>query len=106
MSVVDRVLAAINARDLDAMVACYAPDATIEDGYDTVGVSGHEQMRRIYGPMLEQHPEIHIEPLGPAIEQGEFVVQHERVTGRGHPTEHVAVYLVRDDLIVRERLLR
>ena len=106
MNVVDRVLAAINARDLEAMVACYAEDATIEDGYDTVGVRGHAQMRRVYGPMLEQHPEIHIEPLAPPIHEGEFVVQHERVTGRGEPTQHVAVYLVRDDLIVRERLLR
>ncbi|HEX5450514.1 MAG TPA: nuclear transport factor 2 family protein [Gaiellaceae bacterium] len=106
MNVTERVLAAINAHDLDSFVACYAEDATIEDGYDTVGVSGHEQLRTIYGPMFEQFPEINVEPLGQAIRQGEFVVQHERVTGRGEPTQHVAVYLVRDDRIVRERLLR
>ena len=32
MSVVAaRVLGALNARDIDAFVACYGPDATIED---------------------------------------------------------------------------
>ena len=35
----------------------------------------------------------------------EFVIQHEEVTGRGEPTRHVAVYLVRDDRIARERLI-
>jgi hypothetical protein len=36
---------------------------------------------------------------------GEFVVQEERVTGRGEPQRHVAVYLVQNDVIARERLL-
>jgi hypothetical protein len=106
MSVAQRVLEAINAHDLDAFVACYTEDATIEDGYDTVGVRGHEQLRATYGPIFVDYPDLHVEPLAPAIATGEFVVQHERVTGRGDPTEHVAVYLVRDDRIVRERLLR
>ena len=32
--VADHVVAALNAHDLNAFVACYAEEATIEDGYD------------------------------------------------------------------------
>jgi hypothetical protein len=63
--------------DLDAFLACYAEDATTA---------------------------LHVEALS-RIEVGEFVVRHERVTGRGDPVEHVAVYLVPDDRIVHERLI-
>jgi hypothetical protein len=35
---------------------------------------------------------------------GEFVVQEEEVTGRGDHHRHVAVYLIEDGLIKRERL--
>jgi len=105
MSVVDRVLAALNGHDLESFVACYAVDATIENGYDNVGARGHDELRSRYGTMFERYPELRVEPLAPRIEVGEFVIQHERVTGRGDHTEHVAVYLVRDDRIVRERLL-
>ena len=101
---VDRVVAALNARDVDAFVACYAPDATIEDGHDRVGTRGHDELRSLYGPMFERYPELRVEP-GWRTTVGEFVVQEERVTGRGGHERHVAVYLVRDGVIVRERLL-
>ena len=55
--------------------------------------------------MFARYAAIRVEPLAPRIEVGEFVVQHERVSGRAGHEEHIAVYLVRDDLIVRERLL-
>jgi hypothetical protein len=102
--VVDRVVAALNARDVDAAVACYAEDATIEDGYDAVGMRGREELRGRFGGMLERFPEIRIEP-GWRTTVGEFVVQEETVTRRGDHERHVAVYLVRDRLIVRERLV-
>jgi hypothetical protein len=105
MSVVDRVLDALNAKDLDAFVACYAPDATIEDGDDRVFARGHEELRERYGPMFEQHPELRVE-RGRRTSVGAFVVQEETVSGRGDGERHVAVYKVDGDLIVRERLLR
>jgi hypothetical protein len=104
MSVVDNVVAAINAHDVEGMIECYTPDATIEDGYDTVGVRGHEEMRERYGMMFERFAELTVEP-GWRTEVGGFVVQEETVTGRGDHQRHVAVYLVRDGLIVRERLI-
>lgn len=104
MNVVDRVLEALNAHDLEAFVACYAPTATIEDGYDRLAARGHEELRERYAPMFESLPDLRVESVS-RVEVGEFVVQEERVVGRGEPEHHVAVYLVRDDLIVRERLI-
>jgi hypothetical protein len=106
VSVVDRLLAALNAGDIDAFVGCYAKDATIENGEDTVLVSGHVELRERYGRMFEAAPQIRIEALGRWV-AGPYVVQEEEVTGRGPEAErHVAVYQLRDGVIVRERLLR
>jgi hypothetical protein len=101
---VDRLLEALNAHDLDAFVACYAADATIENGHDKVVARGHNELRARYGPMFEESPDVRVEPLSRTV-VGEFVVQEERVTGRGEPQRHVAVYLVQDGVITRERLL-
>lgn len=103
---VQSVLAALNAGDLDAFVACYLPDATIEDGSDQVVVRGHDELHRRYGAMLARFPGIRVEALSRAV-VGAYVVQEERVTGRSDEAErHVAVYTLRDGLIARERLLR
>lgn len=102
--VVDRVLAALNAHDIEGFVACYTDDATIEDGHDRIAARGHDALRERYAPMFERHPEIRVSALS-RVDAGPFVVQHEEVTGRGEPERHVAVYLVRDDRIARERLL-
>jgi hypothetical protein len=102
--VVERMLVALNAHDLDAFVACYADDATIENGHDEVFARGHEELRARYGPMFEQLPDVRVESLS-RTEVGAFVVQEEVVTGRGDPQRHVAVYLVEGDRIVRERLI-
>jgi hypothetical protein len=101
---VDRVVDAINAGNLDAFVAGYAPGATIEDGYDAVLASGREGIRSRYSTIFAEFPDLRVEPLS-RTEVGEFVVQEERVTGRGDPARHVAVYLMEDGLITRERLL-
>jgi hypothetical protein len=103
---VSDVLAALNAKDVEAFVACYAPDATIEDGMDAVRVRGHAELRATYAAQFERHPELRVEPLN-RTEVGPYVVQEERVSGRSAgPERHVAVYTVRDGVIARERLLR
>jgi hypothetical protein len=103
--VIDRVLVALNAGDIDAFVDCYTEDATIENGYDEVMARGHDELRSKYGGMFEQLPDIRIEALA-RTRVAQFVVQEERVTGRGEPERHVAVYELQDDRIRRERLLR
>lgn len=105
MSVTERVLAALSDHDLEAFLACYAPDATIEDGFDAVLAAGHAGMRARYGPMFEEFPDARWTLLE-RIDAGSFVVQHEEITGRGDTTRHVCVYLVKDDRIERELVLR
>ena len=102
--VVDRVLAALNAHDLEAFVACYAEDATIEDGHDNVFARGRDELRERYAPLFEKFPDVRVEP-GWRTTAGDFVVEEETVTGRGEPQRHVAVYLIRDGAIARERLV-
>jgi hypothetical protein len=102
--VVDRVLVALSERDLDAFVACYASDATIGDGYDRIRASGHDELRGIYGGMFERFPELHVE-AGWRTSLGDFVVQEETVTGRRGHERHVAIYLIADGLIARERII-
>src|SRR5437763_16674662 len=96
--VVDRVVAALNAKDIDAFGACYAPDATIENGYDEVRARGHDELRERFAPMFERFPDLRIESVSRTT-VGDFVVCEETVTGRGDHEHHVAVYLVRDGLI-------
>ena len=105
-AVVDRMLAALNAHDLEAFVACYATDATIEDGDDRVLARGRAEIRGRYGPMFAEFPMLRVEPLG-RWEVGSYVVQEERVSGRAaEPERHIAVYRLAGGTIVRERLLR
>ena len=105
-SVIDRVLVAMNESDLDGFVSCYAPTATIEDGEDRVLARGHEEIRSRYRQIFAEFPNLHVEQRG-RWEVGHYVVEDEYVTGRAPTTErHIAVYVVIDDQIFRERLLR
>jgi hypothetical protein len=101
--VTDRVLVALSAHDLEAFVDCYAEDATIEDGYDRVAARGHDELRARFGQQFAEYPELRVELISRTV-VGEFVVQEEEVAGRGDHHRHVAVYLIEDGLIKRERL--
>lgn len=101
--VIDRVLVALNTHDLEGFVACYAEDATIENGYDRVAARGHDELRERYGPTFTEHPALRVDVISRTT-VGAFVVQEEEVTGRGDPQRHVAVYLIEDGVIKRERL--
>jgi hypothetical protein len=102
--VVDRVIEALNAHDIEAFIACYSEHGTIENGYDRVAARGHDELRERYAPAFAEHPELRVEAIS-RTDVGAFVVQEEVVTGRGEPARHVAVYLVENGLIARERLL-
>lgn len=104
VDVVDRVVAALNAHDVDAFAACYAEDATIEDGRDTVLARGHDGVRERLDRILEEYPSARWEVLS-RIESGPFVVQHEELSGRGGSRRHVCVFLVDGDRIARELVL-
>lgn len=99
-------LAAYNTRDLEAFLACFAPDCVVEDGRGTVLMRGRDQMRARYGEMFAANPGLHCQ-LVHRTRVGAWVLDEERVTGRGPGELHVVVvYRVEGEQIVHVRMLR
>jgi hypothetical protein len=99
-------LEAYNARDLERFLPYFAPDVVIEDGQGNLLLRGHAQMRERYGPMFAQNPDLHCR-IANRIRIGQYVIDEERITGRGPEEVHaVAIYRVVDGRIVHVRFLR
>jgi hypothetical protein len=97
--VVERQLAAYNARDLERFVATYSPRVVIYrmPSLDPA-IQGHDQLRAVYRQRFAS-PNLHAEILS-RIVLGNKVIDHERVTGiREQPLEALAVYEVSAGLI-------
>ena len=103
---VDAQLAAYNAQNVDAFVACFAEDIVLEDGAGKLLSTGREVMRENYARMFAAHPLNRAEILH-RIVQGQYVVDHERITGRSpEPLHAVAIYRIEGGLIRHVRFLR
>ncbi len=105
--VIDAVVQALSARDLESFVACYAVDARIEDAEGTPLATGHREIRLRYEEMFRRFPNLRVGALA-RLAVGTYVVQEEEVLGRAaQPERHIAIYrLTEDGLIGRERLLK
>jgi hypothetical protein len=102
-SVVQRQLDAYNARDLDAWVATYAPDAKQFALHGAQLASGRAEIRaRMVDRFAE--PDLHAVVLHRTV-MGHIVVDHERVSRNfadGYGTiEMICLYEVGDGLIQR-----
>jgi hypothetical protein len=100
-AVVQRQLDAYNARDLDALLATYAPDARQYELPATLLATGHADMRPRFAARF-QEPDLHARLLQRAV-MGNIVIDHEEVTrnfpeGRGK-VDLVVIYEVADGLI-------
>ena len=103
---VDAQLAAYNAQDLDAYCACFTEDIVIEDGAGKAISRGKATMRENYARMFAAHPDNHCDILH-RIAVGDFVIDHERISGRGpEPFHAVAVYRIAGGLIQHVRFLK
>jgi uncharacterized protein (TIGR02246 family) len=107
IAVVATQLDAYNARDVDRFLACYSPDAVIEDGRGQVLMRGHDAMRPIYAQLFAQSPELHCE-IRQRIHVGQYVIDEEAITGfylAGFPTDihAAAIYRVEGERIVYVR---
>lgn len=96
-AVVQRQLDAYNARDVDALLATYAPDARQYEYPATLLASGHDEFRPRF-----QEPDLHARLLQRVV-MGNLVMDHEVVTrnfpeGKGS-LELVAIYDVVDGRI-------
>jgi hypothetical protein len=108
-STIDRLIAATNAHDADAMMACFLQDYRSEQPlHPDAGFGGREQVGNNWSLMFEEVPDLRIDVLRSAI--GDDEVRTElRVHGRkagGDPFEYrgMTVWGVRDDLIAWARL--
>ena len=100
-TVVQRQLDAYNARDIDALLATYAPDARQYEHPGTLLATGVAEMRARMAVRF-QEPDLHARLLQRAV-MGNIVIDHEEVTrnfpeGRGS-VDMVAVYEVVDGRI-------
>lgn len=105
-AVVDRIVEALNRGDVEGFVAGYSEDAAIEDGQGALIARGRDGLRGRYGPLFASTPELRCEVLSRVV-VGEYVVDHERITGREpEPELAVVVYHLRDGLVDHERIIR
>jgi hypothetical protein len=104
--VVDRQVAAYNARDVEAFSACYAQAVEIVDAGGQVLTHGRKQLAEQYGRWFARNPELHVEVVA-RIAIGAYVIDDERVTGTPEgETAAVAIYRIGDDgLIERVQFL-
>jgi hypothetical protein len=76
--VVQRQLDAYNARDVDALLATYAPDAQLFEHPGTLLATGHTELRPRFVARF-QEPNLHARLLHRAV-LGSRVVDHEEIT--------------------------
>jgi ketosteroid isomerase-like protein len=83
LALVRRNSAAFSARDVDAMLACYAPDATVVDlrrvGFGTF--TGHDELRAYYGGICDSAFSLH-EDLQVLAARDGLVASHCELRGR------------------------
>ena len=102
LEVVQMQLDRYNAQDIDGFAAVFAEDAEI---YMNIGDSipamvGRDEIHDRYGKMFRENPENKSILKGRMV-QGNFVFDHEWITGRDSEFQIVAIYEVHDGLIVR-----
>lgn len=106
-------LEAYNARDIERFVKCFTEDVIVEDASGTRVLTGIEAFRTSYAAMFAASPALHCRVMH-RMRAGSFVVDEERVTGRGDAELHViVVYTLREakgsaieHLIAAVRVLR
>ena len=105
---VEAQLAAYNAHDVDAFMACYTTDCVVDDVDGSRLLTGHAEMRPRYVALFASSPKLHCE-IASRVCIGDYVIDEERITGRV-PDLRRAVVIYRIDktsgLISHVRFLR
>lgn len=95
---VQRQLNAYNFGNLDAFLETYADDVELYDYPDKLIGKGKEGMRKTYGKMFAEIPDLHCEIVS-RIVQGHTIIDQERVNFGGRTIEAVALYFVENGKI-------
>lgn len=78
---VEAQLAAYNARDVDAFIACYCVDCAIDDGAGKRLMTGHTEMRARYRALFDGSPNLHCEIVH-RTRVGDYLIDEESISGR------------------------
>jgi len=102
VAVAQAQLDAYNRQDIDAFAAVFAEDAEVfmNIGDSEPTMKGREEIHRRYGEMFEKNPENKSTLIGRMV-QGNFVFDHEWITGREQPFKLMAIYEIEEGKIVR-----
>ena len=105
--VVQEQLEAYNRHDLDAFAATYAPDVRGYRYPDRPLFTGLAELRAMYGRFFMTAPAVRATVVR-RIVQGNFVIDHEELTGTpdGRTRRAVAIYEVRDGRITSVRFIQ
>lgn len=105
--IVEAQLAAYNRHDLEAFLNEYAAGAVLYDFPDRVLLSGTEEIRGWYANAFTESPERRA-TVSTRIVQGDFVIDHETVTGlpAGRSLTAVVIYEIHAGKIQRVWFIR
>ncbi len=99
LALVQRQLNAYNAGNIDAFLEPYAEDVALYNFPDTLVSKGKESMRKDYGDMFKQFPNLHCE-IKERIIQGHFIIDKESVSGFGkNKLEATVIYQIDNNKI-------
>lgn len=98
VALAQRQLNAYNLRNIEAFLEPYADDVEVYLFPDKLLYKGREQMRKQYSGMFETTPNLHCELLG-RIEQGNVVMDKERVQFNDKTIEAIAIYHIENNKI-------
>jgi hypothetical protein len=102
--IAERIAAVMNAHDLDAFVALFAPDYdSVQPAHPDRAFTGNAQVRKNWSEVFAGVPDFHAELIG-ATTDGDTEWTEWRWSGTGLDMAGVIVIGLRDGLIARARL--
>jgi hypothetical protein len=102
--IAERLNAALNAHDIDAFVACFAPDYdSVQPAHPDRAFTGSEQVRANWSEVFAGVPDFHSELIRGTTD-GDTEWTEWRWTGTGLAMAGVTVMGIRDDRVAWARL--
>jgi len=98
-------LDAYNLRDIEAFLEPYADDVEVYTFPNTLNYKGKETMRKRYGKMFKNVPNLHCE-LENRIVKGNVVIDKERVQFNDKIIEALAIYHIENNKIKKVYFVR
>jgi imidazolonepropionase-like amidohydrolase len=103
---VQRQINAYNARNIEAFISTYAPNANVYQSPNRLVATGRDEIRKSYERLFAETPALHVQILH-RLASGRTVIDQERVTGLSESKvrEGFAVYQVADRAIQNVTLI-